>query len=176
MSTCWLECRYRVDKIPTYDSSEDEPSSKLSRITISSELESKASGSNDESVIQSNIVVPEHPFEFTTVKTELETKSSKKDTKLSTKVKATTSSSQSNSALLNFNAGSGTSSTKGSSAQQNPNRRPKYPSRRQVSGKHAAKLFSSKKVQEEILKYEVQALLALLLSCRVCLYQCYLIC
>ena len=106
-------------------------------------------------------MVPEHPFEFTTVKTELskETKSSKKDTKLSTIVKATSSSSQSNSGSLNFNAGSGTFSTKGSSAQQNPNRRPKYPSRRKVNGKHAVKLFSSKKVQEEILKYEVQALL-----------------
>ncbi|KAM7514661.1 hypothetical protein LguiA_004244 [Lonicera macranthoides] len=64
-----------------------------------------------------------------------------------------TNATMSNSALGDFNVGLDPALKK-RSGQHIPIRRSKKPGRKQVNGKHAARLFASKEAQEEILKYE----------------------
>lgn len=60
-----------------------------------------------------------------------------------------------NIALGDFNNWSGTGSAK-RVAKRIPNRKQKLSGRKQVNGKRVAQLFASKKVQDQLIKCEVQ--------------------
>ncbi|KAA8546590.1 hypothetical protein F0562_002671 [Nyssa sinensis] len=165
--------RYTVEKIPLYDSAEDEPSLKLPKSSSSFKSEFIASGNGDYSVIMDASVQSEPQLESTALVIEplysvpvegVSTSTVKTDASEETNVysqdaqqafphkDAMISRIQSNSACRNFHIGSGSVPKKRS--QHIPNRKAKHPGRKQVDGKHVAQLFASKEAQEEVMKYE----------------------
>ncbi|XP_059654034.1 histone-lysine N-methyltransferase ASHH1 [Cornus florida] len=156
--------RYTVEKIPLYDSAEeDETSSKLPKTTSPLKPEFLAFGKNDHSLIVDvsvgsinqleSIALVEPLYSFpvenataNTVKTEVneETKLYSQDSQKSFP--------QSNSAGQNYHPGTGSIPKK--RAQHMPKQKSKHVGRKQFDAKHVAKLFKSKETQEEVLKYE----------------------
>ncbi|KAJ0085861.1 hypothetical protein Patl1_08007 [Pistacia atlantica] len=166
--------RYSVEKIPLYDSAEDEPFTKLLKSMDSSELEIDANGKNDfamalsvgvksEPLLESTSLVvqpPESvPMEGVVVnivpKTEEneDTKLYSQDTQQAFSQKnAMISRIKSNSACRNYHIGPGPVPRKRS--QPYSNGKSKNLAQKQVDAKHVAQLLASKEAQEEILRNE----------------------
>ncbi|KAL2465347.1 Histone-lysine N-methyltransferase ASHH1 [Abeliophyllum distichum] len=149
--------RYTVEKVPLYDSAEDEQFS--SYATSPSEHESVAGEEDEYSVVVggikleadgsmgSSFVVPMEGVAAKLVETE-----SSKEAKDFTGTTAMISCIPSNTAGLKFNIGPGSTSNKKS--EHTPRGRAKVSGRKQVSSKPVAELFASKEVRAEITKYE----------------------
>ncbi|KAM2731481.1 hypothetical protein EV2_035136 [Malus domestica] len=158
--------RYSVEKIPLYDSAEDEPSSRLFRAVNSSSSEFDVDG-----MMENVIVDSEHQLMSTAlvvqsldsvpmegvvmeVKTEvnMERKLYSEDNQLAISEKnAIISRIRSNTAGRNYHIGSGSLSNKRSKQY---NGRLKHGAQKQVDAKSVAALLASKEAQEEILNYE----------------------
>ncbi|KAF3970650.1 hypothetical protein CMV_005673 [Castanea mollissima] len=165
--------RYSVEKIPLYDSAEDEPSSKLLKSMNSSSSEYNVDVKNKYSMTMNVSVGSEHQFESTAlgvqppdpvpmedvavseIKTEAieEIKLYSEDTQQAFSQKnAMISRIRSNSACRNYHIGPGSLSNKRS--KQYPNGRLKHSSQKQVDAKLVALLLVSKEAKEEILRSE----------------------
>lgn len=149
--------RYTVDEFPLYDSAEDEPSDKLTKVTDSTIQEASITVKTECPVVNDNGFAfgNKHQTSFTGLdgggavvndKCEVE---EKKDVGQQAMVVSASS------AIVDFNNGTGTASAKWG-AKRNPNRKQKLSGRTQVNGKRVAQLFASKKVQDELVKCEVQ--------------------
>lgn len=165
--------RYSVEKIPLYDSAEDEPTSKLLKSMNSSNSESTVDGKSKYSMTMTVSVGSEHQFESTSVVVQSpdsvpmevvvvneikieaseEMKLYSQDTQQAFSQKnAMISRIRSNSACRNYHIGPGSLSNKRS--KQYSNGRLKHLSENQVDAKFAALLLASKEAQEEILRNE----------------------
>lgn len=172
--TCIFCYRYSVEKIPLYDSAEDEPTSKLLKSMNSSNSESTVDGKSKYSMTMTVSVGSEHQFESTSVVVQSpdsvpmedvvvneikieaseEIKLYSQDTQQAFSQKnAMISRIRSNSACRNYHIGPGSLSNKRS--KQYSNGRLKHLSENQVDAKFAALLLASKEAQEEILRNEV---------------------
>ncbi|KAB1201070.1 Histone-lysine N-methyltransferase ASHH1 [Morella rubra] len=167
--------RYSVEKIPLYDSAEDEPSSKLHKSMNSSNSEYNVDGKNkcsvmmtttgsehqlecDALVVQPPDPVPMEDAVVNEIKVEAseETKLYSQDTQQAFSQKnAMISRIRSNSACRNYHIGPRSLSNKRS--KHSSNGRLKQLTQKQVDVKCAALLLTSKEAQEEILRYEVWA-------------------
>ncbi|KAM1682919.1 hypothetical protein COP1_034193 [Malus domestica] len=158
--------RYSVEKIPLYDSAEDEPSSRLFRAVNSSSSEFDVDGMmenvnvDSEHQLMSTALVVQSldsvPMEGVVmeVKTEvnMERKLYSEDNQLAISEKnAMISRIRSNTAGRNYHIGSGSLSNKRSKQY---NGRLKHGAQKQVDAKSVAALLASKEAQEEILNYE----------------------
>ncbi|XP_065636610.1 histone-lysine N-methyltransferase ASHH1 isoform X2 [Quercus suber] len=165
--------RYSVEKIPLYDSAEDEPSSKQLKSMNSSSSEYNVDVKNKYSMTMDVSVGSEHQFESTAlsvqppdpvpmedvVVSEIKTEASEEmklyseDTQQAFSQKnAMISRIRSNSACRNYHIGPGSLSNKRS--KQYPNGRLKHSSQKQVDAKLVALLLVSKEAKEEILRSE----------------------
>lgn len=165
--------RYEVEKIPLYDSAEDEPSLKLPTNKSSFGPEFVASGKNDFSAVtegsvgsephlESSAVVVEPFYSVPTegvvmnrVKTEVseQRKLFLQDTQHVFPAKnPMISRIRSNSTCRNYQVGSGSASKK--KAPHIGNKKSKHGGGKQVDGKRVAQLFLSKVAQVEIIKCE----------------------
>ncbi|CAN6543695.1 unnamed protein product [Malus baccata var. baccata] len=158
--------RYSVEKIPLYDSAEDEPSSRLFRAVNSSSSEFDVDGMmenvnvDSEHQLMSTALVVQSldsvPMEGVVmeVKTEvnMERKLYSEDNQLAiSKKNAMISRIRSNTAGRNYHIGSGSMSNKRSKQY---NGKLKHGAQKQVDAKSVAALLASKEAQEEILNYE----------------------
>lgn len=172
---CYHICfgyRYSVEKIPLYDSAEDEPSSKLLKGMNSSNSEHNVDGENKFSltrtvsggsrnqfeyaalVVQPPDSVPMEDVKEIKADASEEIKLYSQDTQQAFSQKnAMISRIRSNSACRNYHISPGSLSNKKS--KQYFNGRPKQLIPKQVDAKAAALLFASKEAQEEILTNEV---------------------
>lgn len=174
LSLNWLlRCRYTVEKIPLYDSAEDEQFSSYGTSPSEHEL---AAGEEDEysevmggikgseikseadSSLGSSYIVPMEGVVAKSVE-----KGSSKEAKAFTETTAIISRIPSSTAGLKFKIGP--SSTSNKKSQHTPRGRAKFSGRKQVSSKPVAELFASKEVQAEITKYEVQAVFFCIFFC-----------
>ncbi|KAG6625958.1 histone-lysine N-methyltransferase ASHH1 isoform X1 [Carya illinoinensis] len=164
--------RYSVEKIPLYDSAEDEPYSKLLKSMNSSNSEHNVDGENKYSLTRAVSGGSQNQFEYTAlvvqppdlvpmldvvkeIKAEAseEIKLYSQDTQQAFSQKnAMISRIRSNSACRNYHISLGSLSNKRS--KQYFNGRPKQLAQKQVDAKAAALLFASKEAQEEILRNE----------------------
>ncbi|KAK9270236.1 hypothetical protein L1049_025813 [Liquidambar formosana] len=165
--------RYSVEKIPLYDSAEDEPTSKLLKIMEDTKLESITNWRNDYSMMMDVTVGSEHQFESTALvvealdsvpmegivvnvtKTEVgeERKSYSQDTQQAfSQTNAMVSHIQSNSACRNYQIGPGPVPKKRSKHLSNG--RSKFLVQKQVDAKLVAHLLTSKEAQDEVVKCE----------------------
>ena len=172
--TCLFGYRYSVEKIPLYDSAEDEPSSKQLKSMNSSSSEYNVGEKNKYSMTMNVSLGSEHQFESTAlsvqppdpvpmedvVVSEIKTEASEEmklfseDTQQAFSQKnAMISRIRSNSACRNYHIGPGSLSNKRS--KQYPNGRLKHSSQKQVDAKLVALLLVSKEAKEEILRSEV---------------------
>ncbi|XVF29832.1 hypothetical protein REPUB_Repub16aG0004900 [Reevesia pubescens] len=160
--------RYSVEKIPLYDSAEDEPATKLLKaVNSNSENENDVNIKNEQSLPVDVSVKSEHQLESTvdavpmelvvvnTVKTE-----SAEDMNLYTQdaqqtfspKNAMISRIRSNSACRNYQIRSGPMPKKKS--QHYSNGKSKNLSKKQIDLKHLSQLLASKEAQEEVFRYE----------------------
>lgn len=172
--TCLFGYRYSVEKIPLYDSAEDEPSSKLLKIVNSSNSEYNVDGKINYSMTMTVGVGSEHQFEtialvvqppdpvpmegvvVNEIKAEasVEMKLNSQDTQQAFSQKsAMISRIRSNSACRNYHIGPGSLTKKRSKHYSNG--RLKQLEQKQVDAKFAALLLVTKEAREEILIKEV---------------------
>ncbi|XP_071691230.1 histone-lysine N-methyltransferase ASHH1 isoform X2 [Rutidosis leptorrhynchoides] len=147
--------RYTVDEFPLYDSAEDEPSDKLTKITDSTIQEASITVKTEENTAGlKNGFGNNHDSSFsesvgvgTNVKCEVEGK------KEGDKLAMVVSGPKDNNTIVDFSNGSGPGPTK-RSIKRSPFRKQKLSGGKQVNGKRVAQFFSSKKVQDELIKCE----------------------
>ncbi|XP_052201240.1 histone-lysine N-methyltransferase ASHH1 isoform X2 [Diospyros lotus] len=154
--------RYTVEKIPLYDSAEDEPSVKLPELKSSYRPEFLASEKNNFSVLMDGVAsghqldptaVPMGGVAMNRAKTEREEKFFSQATQHAFQAKnPMISRIRSNSACRNYQIGSSPIAKKKS--QNIPNKKPKSTGGKQIDGKYVAQLFKSREAQEEIMKCE----------------------
>jgi histone-lysine N-methyltransferase SETD2 len=163
-----VDDRYSVEKIPLYDSAEDEPSTRLfktvnssnsefdgNRMIINVNVDSEHQLMSTALVVQS---LDSDPMEGVVMEVKNEVS---KETKLYSqdnqpaflKKNAMISRIRSNTACRNYHIGSGSISNKRS--KQGSNGRLKHFAQKQVDAKSVALLLASNEAQEEILKHEV---------------------
>lgn len=173
--TCLFGNRYSVEKIPLYDSAEDEPFTKLLKTIDSSKPEIDANGKNDSTVALIVNVKSEPLLESTSVvqppesvlmegvavniapKTEEseEMKLYPQGTQQAFSQKnAMISRIRSNSGCRNYQIGPGPVPRTRSKLYSNG--KSKNLAQKQVDAKHVAQLLASKEAQEEILRNEVR--------------------
>ncbi|KAM1759662.1 hypothetical protein ACFX12_002625 [Malus domestica] len=156
--------RYSVEKIPLYDSAEDEPSSRLFKAVNSSEFDVAGMMVNvnvdSEHQLMSTALVVQSldsvPMEGVVVEVKTEVSEGRKlyseNNQLSiSKKNAMISRIRSNTAGRNYHIGSGSMSNKRSKQY---NGKLKHGAQKQVDAKCVAALLASKEAQEEILSYE----------------------
>jgi hypothetical protein len=172
--TCQFGYRYSVEKIPLYDSAEDEPSSKLLKSVNSSNAEYNVDGQIKYSMTMTVGVGSEHQFETNAlvvqpsdpvpmegvvvneIKAEasVEMKLFSQDTQQAfSQNNPMISRIRSNSACRNYHIGPGSLTKKRSKHYSNG--RLKQLAQKQVDAKFAALLLVTKEAQDEILRYEV---------------------
>lgn len=167
--------RYSVEKIPLYDSAEDEPSLKLRKTSHQVKSEYDVDRKSEYSMAIEVSVKPENQLDSTSLVVQPlesvpnegvvvkaikheeseETKFYLQDTQQAFSQKnAMISRIRSNSACRNYHIGPGPMPKKRS--QQNSNGRLKHLAQKHVDAKHVAQLLASKAAQEEVLSNEVQ--------------------
>ena len=159
--------RYSVEKIPLYDSAEDEPAAKLLK-SVNSNSENDVDSKSEQSVMVDVSVKSEHQLESTvdtvpmevvvvnTVKTEASENInlySQDAQQIFSQKNAMISRIRSNSACRNYHIRSGPMPKKKS--QHYSNGKSKHLSKKQIDLKHLAQLLASKEAQEEVFRYEV---------------------
>lgn len=160
-------CRYSVEKIPLYDSAEDEPSSKLFKAISNSEYNLEemimnVDGSSEHQLLPTSFIVqsldsvPMEGAFVNEIKAEVnqERKLYSQDTQQAFSQKNSMMSRiRSGSACQNYRIGPGSTPKKRS--KQYSNGKLKHLPHQQVDGKYAALLLASKEAQQEVLIYEV---------------------
>ena len=155
--------RYSVEKIPLYDTAEDEPLSRLFKAVNSSEFDVAETmvNVNVDSEPQSTALVVQSldsvPMEGVVMELKTEVSEERKlyseNNQLAiSKKNAMISRIRSNTAGRNYHIGSGSMSNKRSKQY---NGKLKHGAQKQVDAKCVAALLASKEAQEEILNYEV---------------------
>lgn len=171
MIICLIDYRYSVEKIPLYDSAEDEPSSKLLKIMKSLETEITTYGKTEHSTMMDVTVGSENQLEspvlalkplesvaeedaVNAIKTEVSEESvySQDTQQAFTQTNAMISRIRSNSACRNYQIGPGPPNKR---SKHFSNRRSKNFTQKKVDAKLVAQLLASKEAQDEIFNYEV---------------------
>ncbi|KAK6246443.1 SET domain - like 10 [Theobroma cacao] len=158
--------RYSVEKIPLYDSAEDEPATKLLK-AVKSNSENDVNIKNEQPVTMDVSVKSEHQLESTAdpvpmegvVVNEVKTESTEELNSYSpdahqafSQKNAMISRIRSNSACRNYHIGSRPMPKKKS--QHYSHGKSKHLSNKQIDLQHLAQLLASKEAQEEVFRYE----------------------